>query len=84
MMGHSVDTLRRIYERCTPSEKQQIIEDAINRKLCNSLTDIDSDKVYTVEQLMHFVMKLSRQDVWAFFGQLYKSLLGKHFDGQGA
>lgn len=35
MMGHSVDTLRRMYAKLTPVEQQQAIEDAINIRLCH-------------------------------------------------
>ena len=80
MMGHSVETLRRIYERCTPSEKQQIIEDAINQRLCRPLSDSDGDKVYNVEQLLQFAQKLSHQDLWQFFKRLYQRLLGRDFE----
>lgn len=82
MMGHSVETLRRIYERCTPSEKQQIIEDAINRRLCRPLSDTEDDKVYNVDQLLQFAKKLSHQDLWQFFKRLYRHLIGQDFDGR--
>ena len=33
MMGHTVETLRRMYAKLTPTEQQQPIEDAINERL---------------------------------------------------
>ncbi len=32
-MGHTVETLRKIYERCTPEEKRRPIEEAITELL---------------------------------------------------
>lgn len=36
-MGHTVETLRKMYERCTPEEKRQPIEEAIDELLFSDL-----------------------------------------------
>lgn len=36
-MGHSVETLRKMYERSTPEEKLRPIYEAIDRHLCQQL-----------------------------------------------
>lgn len=73
MMGHSPDTLRRMYTKMTPEEKQRPIEDAILSRLCRSDSDEDAislnqmlralphlDQVQ-LQQLFHHVRKLLNQ-----------------------
>jgi hypothetical protein len=36
-LGHSVETLKKMYERCTPSEKRRPIEEAIDELLFETL-----------------------------------------------
>jgi hypothetical protein len=47
-MGHKVETLRQMYERCTPEEKRRPIEEAIDELLFDQLPEPD------VETLPHF------------------------------
>jgi Site-specific recombinase XerD len=43
-MGHKLETLKKMYERCTPEEKRQPIEEAIEELLFETL---QSDKLQT-------------------------------------
>jgi hypothetical protein len=49
-MGHKVETLRQMYERCTPEEKRRPIEEAIDELLFDQLPEPALD----VETLPHF------------------------------
>lgn len=40
-MGHSLTTLKKMYERCTPAEKRRPIEQAVERLLFNDFTIFD-------------------------------------------
>lgn len=78
MMGHDVATLRRIYQRCTPSEQQQIIEEAINERLSRPLSDSDDNQnqTFSVEQLFKMALKTNRDELWQLYECLRVELLG--------
>ena len=70
MMGHSVDTLRRLYAKLTPVEQQQAIEDAITIRLCS-----DSDaEVLPLSKLLRAVHHLARGDQKQLFQHLQQLL----------
>jgi hypothetical protein len=51
-MGHTLRTLKKIYERCTPDEKRRPIEEAIDELLFETLqSDSTSDLVELARQL---------------------------------
>ncbi|MEB3212853.1 MAG: hypothetical protein VKL39_15980, partial [Leptolyngbyaceae bacterium] len=60
MMGHSVETLRRMYMKMTPIEKQQPIEDAINARLCRPDGDEDIIPLNKLLRAVHHLKKDER------------------------
>jgi hypothetical protein len=75
MMGQTVKTLRRTYERCTPPERQKIIEDAINARLSSLFAGKSEEKAYSVDELFNLATQLEQQDLWSLFGKLRDLLL---------
>jgi len=60
-MGHSVETLKKIYERCTPDEKRRPIEEAIDELLFETLQfDLTPELVQLARQL-HKLTAIDRQ-----------------------
>lgn len=73
MMGHSVETLRQMYEKTTSLEKQQIIENAINNRLCRPA---GSDKL-NLHQIINSVKQLSSSELWQLLQIVQDVLQGK-------
>ena len=63
-MGHSVETLRTMYERCTPEEKLRPIFEAIDRHLFQQLEQTPDPKPAKVNslQLLEDLRQLSPQE----------------------
>jgi hypothetical protein len=53
MMGHSPDTLRRMYAKMTPDEQQRPIEDAILARLCRSDSEEDAIPLNRILRALH-------------------------------
>lgn len=71
MMGHSVDTLRRLYAKLAPVEQQQAIEDAITIRLCHSDSEAE---VLPLSKLLRAVHHLARGDQKQLFQHLQQLL----------
>jgi len=70
MMGHSVETLRRMYAKMTPIEKQQPIMDAINARLCQP----GNQDVIALAKMLRAAHHLTKNEQHQLF-QLLQTLL---------
>lgn len=75
-MGHSVETLRNMYERCTPQQKRQLIEDAIKERLLDRLSGKATDEpAVCFNQLLKLASRLNQEDQLRLIQQLQTNLL---------
>ncbi len=61
-MGHSIQTLRRVYERLTPEEKRQPIDQVINEVILGQEAEGSAAAAMPLEQAMAVFRQLSLQD----------------------
>ena len=62
-MGHTVEVLRKLYERCTPEEKRRPVEEAINRLLFTDFTAATADpSCLDLPTLIHAAQQLSSEE----------------------
>ena len=76
MMGHSVDTLRRMYMKVTPEEYQRPIEEAINARLCQP----DAQDALPLNRMIRAAYHLTRAEKQQLLVHL-KRLLDGDDDG---
>jgi hypothetical protein len=61
-MGHSLDTLRRVYERTTPEEKRRPIEQVIHEVVLGQAEEGAATAATPLEQAMAAFERLSPED----------------------
>ncbi|MBD2072811.1 hypothetical protein H6F86_02680 [Phormidium sp. FACHB-592] len=67
-MGHTVETLRKMYERCTPEQKRREIEDVINTHLfqrstqSNPLEEVSKVHGDRMAEVVETIRQLSQQE----------------------
>jgi hypothetical protein len=73
-MGHTVETLRQMYERCTPEEKRRPIEEAIEELLFFGQPKVESKPSATPhwESLLQQLQQLSPEMREQFIAALTK------------
>ena len=75
MMGHSVNTLRKMYQKCTPSERQQVINKAIETRFRVPGKELNSLIPDVAELATHF-RRLSQQEQLKLFAQMGEIIQG--------
>jgi hypothetical protein len=75
MMGHSVNTLRKMYQKCTPSERQQVINKAIETRFRVPGKKPNPLVLDAVELATHF-RRLSQPEQMKLFAQMGEIIQG--------